>query len=419
MKHVIVFLIMMTLVASLLGQGFPDPFKEPETSQIAGGLGVTWLDGQPYTTITVAPDVSFGKFGLGLYLQFLMDNNNNFKLRKDEYQGGAGILRAIRYVRYGHKYDPFYVRVGMLETATLANGFLMWNYNNGSNYDKRKIGLALDADLGKFGFETVASNLNHLELTGANLFVRPFRFFVPNALLLKDIRFYATFVSDRHARVMADSTHALRAFGFGADLHWLDYPVAKSYIYVDWGKFLDYGTGKAVGITFLVPNFIGVFGLAAKFEKRFIDDHFIPSLFGPLYELNRELSPFQMLENATKSEGYFGQLVGHVLHKVRLIGNYQRLNGVKHSGIMHLEALAPDLIPSFELRAYYDKLNIESFKDVRTLDINSVATVEVAYRLNRFMVLSTIYRWYWIEVAPGEFKPIERIEPRLSFRYQF
>jgi len=419
MRQCAVFLVILCFVVSLWGQGFPDPFGEPEKSQFVGGLGMTWIDGQPYTTITLAPDFAFGKFGFGLYLQLLLDNNNQFKLRKDEYQGGAGILRAIRYVRYGQKYDPFYIRVGMLETATLGNGFLMWNYNNGTNYDKRKIGLALDMDFGKFGFETVASNLNHLELTGANFFVRPFRFFAPNALLLKDIRFYGTFVVDRNVPFALDSTRNLKAFGFGADLHWLDYPIAKSFIYVDWGKFVDFGSGQAVGIAFLVPNVAGALGLSAKLEKRFIREQFIPSFFGPLYELNRQLGAFDMLERASKSEGYFGQLVGHVLHKVRVIGNYQRLNGVKHSGVLHLEATAPDLVPSFELKAYYDKTNIESFKDVRTLDIHSVATVEVAYRLNRFMLLSTIYRWYWIEISPGTFKPVERIEPRLAFSYQF
>jgi hypothetical protein len=129
------------------------------------------------------------------------------------------------------------------------------------------------------------------------------------------------------------------------------------------------------------------------------------------------------MEYATKNEGYFGQLAGHIIHKVSLVGNYQRLNGVKRSGIIHLEALAPDLVPKFELRAYYDKIGIETFKDFRTLDNRSIVTAEVGYRLNMFLVVSTVYRWYWVkqvnEDGSVEYKPLERVEPRISFSFKF
>ena len=153
-KLILCMLMCIFLVTITFGQNFENPFRDPDQNSVMGGLGITWIDGQPYTTITLAPELVFGKIGVGFYVQLLMDNNNEFKLRKDEYEDGVGILRAIRYVRYGHKYDPFYARVGTLEMAFLANGFLMWNYNNASNYDKRKIGLAVDMDFGKYGFES-------------------------------------------------------------------------------------------------------------------------------------------------------------------------------------------------------------------------------------------------------------------------
>ncbi|MCB0299102.1 MAG: hypothetical protein KDE52_03545, partial [Calditrichaeota bacterium] len=70
---------------------------------------------------------------------------------------------------------------------------------------------------------------------------------------------------------------------------------------------------------------------------------------------------------------------------------------------------------------YYDKINVETFKDVRTLDINSVLTADIGYELNNYLLLSVIYRWYWLEEPgnPGVYKPVERVEPRLSFRYNF
>lgn len=428
-KIAVVFLLLLFIMSSAFSQGFKNPFQEPEQNSLMGGVGVTFIDGDPYTTLTLAPDFAFGKFGIGIYLQLLMDNNNSFKLRKDEYKGGAGILRAIRYVRYGRKYDPFYARIGSIEGATLANGFLMWNYNNASNYDKRKIGLVLDVDMGTFGFESVTSNLNHMELVGANVYFRPFRLSQNPLPILKNFRLYSTYVRDNKLKYGADESEKdLSALGLGADLMWLNLPLVKSSIYFDYGKIIDYGNGQATGINLIFPEFIGIFGLAANFEKRFLGDQFMPNLFGPMYDLDRELyadplyylsSRIEYLKNAKKTEGYFGQLVGHVIHKIRLTGNYQKLNGVKNSGVVHLEALAPDLVPKFELRAYYDKAGIETFKDFRTLDSRSIATAEVGYRLNSFIVVSTIYRWYWIEDENGDFKPIERVEPRVSFSYHF
>lgn len=432
-KYYVLLFCFFLLAPQIYAQGIPDAYWYPDQNTVAGGLGITWIDGQPYTTITLAPELTFGKIGVGLYLQLLMNNNNEFKLRKDEYKGGAGVLRALNYVRYGRKYDPFYGRVGMLEMASLGNGFLMWNFNNASNYDKRKIGLALDIDFGKVGFESVTNNLGNLELIGGNLYFRPVRFLNPDVPILKNFRLYGTYVYDDKVKSWKTpgERESLSAYGLGADLLFLDTPILKSGIYFDYGKFNDFGSGKATGINAYFPEFIGLFSLMVKFEKRFLEEQFIANFFGPLYELDRALDPFQYpaesrilaLKFAEKTEGYFGQLAGHIIHKITLVGNYQRLNGIKRSGIVHVEALAPDLVPRFELKAYYDKAGIETFKDFRTLDNRSIATAEVGYRLNKFLVVSTVYRWYWVrqedEFGNVEYKPIERVEPRISFSFKF
>jgi hypothetical protein len=88
---------------------------------------------------------------------------------------------------------------------------------------------------------------------------------------------------------------------------------------------------------------------------------------------------------------------------------------------LHLEASVPALIPRIELRGYYDKSGIETFEDARTLDTRSVLTAEASYQLNPFMYLTAIYRWYWLEDPnrAGVFNPVERFEPRVTFRYSF
>ncbi|MCK5077792.1 MAG: hypothetical protein KAR38_15525 [Calditrichia bacterium] len=430
MRRIFLILIIIMISSTMIfSQNFGNPLPEEDQSSLAGGLGFTWIDGQPYTTFTITPDLSFGKIGVGLNIQLLMDNNNSFEFRKEEYEGGAGWLRAVRYVRYGHKSDPFYGRVGTLDAATLGHGFLVWNYTNGSNYDKRKVGLALDIDFKKAGFESMFSNLGDKELMGARAYVRPVRFYNPDMFLLNNLRFGFSLVKDfdLYSWKEAGEKEGLTAFGLDVDIPVINKDWVKSYLYFDYAKFNDFGSGRAVGINFMLPNFIGVLGVGASFERRWLGDEFIANFFGPMYDMHRELDPFEYgessmffeLSNAKKSQGYFGQLAAHITSKVRVIGNYQKLDDDPESGMFHAEALAPDLIPKFKLKAYYDKRHIKTFKDLRTLDFNSLAAAEVGYMLNSFIMVSTLYKWYWVKAEDGSYKPRERVEPRISFVYNF
>jgi hypothetical protein len=422
-----VFCVILLISQSVFSQAFQNPWKYPETSNIMGGIGITWIDDKPYTTFTIAPEIAVGKIGLGLYLQFLFDNQSSFTFRKDEYKDPPGILRAITYARYGQKYDPVYLRFGSLYTSSLANGFLMWNYTNSSNYDKRKLGLVADLDFGQVGFESIYSNFSTLELAGGNLYFRPFRFLPEPPLILRNLRLYGTYIYDdkiTHTDSVGNtSRRKLEAYGVGTDLQWLDLPVLKSFLYAEYGKFIDFGDGSAIGISAIIPEFIGVFGLGARFERRFLNEQFVPSFFGPLYELNRNLVLFDILENAPDTKGYFGELSGHVLHKLLLVGNYQKLDGIPKSGRIHLEASAPTLIPKFTLRGFYDKNGVETFKDFRTLDNQSLLTAEIGYQIYPFTHIAIVYRWYWVEERDENgnisYKPIERVEPRISFSYSF
>jgi hypothetical protein len=402
-------------------QGFQDPFRYPERNYLDSGLGVTWLDGTPYTTFTLAPDIAIGNFGVGIYLQLLFNNEDNWKLRTIEYEDGPGFLRVFRYIRFGQKYDPYFFLVGTIERATLGHGFLMWNYNNASSYDKRKIGLIADMDFNKFGFEFVWSAIGTSNLRGVNVYLRPLQLFNSDIPILDSFRIYGTFARDSKVNTSAapDSTDTFTAYSVGADLQWLKIADFHSTIYAEYGKFVDYGDGKALGIDFVFPNFIGIFGLSARFEKRFVGDQFVPNVFGPLYELNRELKFFEAIKSVTKTEVYFGELAGHIINRVLLLGSFHKLNEIPNSGVLHLEASVPALIPRIELRGYYDKSGIETFEDARTLDTRSVLTAEASYQLNPFMYLTAIYRWYWLEDPTGVFTPVERFEPRVTFRYSF
>jgi hypothetical protein len=68
------------------------------------------------------------------------------------------------------------------------------------------------------------------------------------------------------------------------------------------------------------------------------------------------------------------------------------------------------------LNGGYDRKNIGSlFK----LDENSLLYAEVGYKPVSFMIVSTVYQWTWALDNNGNYVSQKRIEPKVSFVYQF
>lgn len=423
-------LMFVFLVSSVITAQDIESFQNEEGQAINGGLGVTWIDGKAFTTFTIAPEFAFGKFGVGLNIELLFDNAGGFKFRKEGWDKGAGILRMIRYLRWGVKHDPLYIRVGSLQTATLGHGFIMGYYTNEANYDQRKIGLAFDVDFDKFGFETVTSNLGRVEVIGGRLYYRPLS--TTGIPVLKNLEMGATYVTDIDPDNKRSTNDGIAEVGADLGLPVIKSPVFNTTVYADYAKILEHGDGMAVGIKAGIPNILGMLAIYAKLEKRFLNDEFLPNYYNALYEFERvegnyhysENSPFlskaDALKNIQKTEGIFGELAGHILGKIRLAGNYQHLNGRKYSGILHLEARSLDLIPGVRLLYAYDKVGIETFTDIRTLDYHSVATAEIGYRTYKFIYISLQYRWNFVfDEESNSYKPQERFQPKITFSYAF
>jgi hypothetical protein len=390
---------------------------------IEGGLGITYINGAPYMTFSISPDLSFGKIGVGLNIELLFDNRNNLAFRDT---GWDNPFRMIRYLRYGKKYDRFYGRIGSLQGATLGNGMIMWQYSNMANYDFRKIGLVFDVDFNLVGFETMINKLDlqRPEIFGGRLYVRPI---INSGLpVINDLEFGGTYVTDQDPDTTKDTNDQISEWGADVSLPIFKTKLIYTKLYFDYAQIIDYGNGKAVGVFMNIPGIMNLFDISVKFEHRWIGERFIPSYFDALYELQRSVynesgeNKQSILAMAPKGEGLFGQLAGTIIGKFHLMGSFQKMNDVPHSGLMHFEALMPDLVPSFRLRATYDKTNIETFEDVRTLDIFSVASAELGYKIYPFVYLSIRYRWNFIYNEDLQaYETQERIEPRISFAYEF
>jgi hypothetical protein len=419
----------------------------PYQGAVAGGVGLTWIDGQPFYAIRFRPEIAFANFGVGLDLNLEFDANGN--LRKENFNELSDYLSIIRYVRYGQKHDDVYARLGALDYATLGHGSIMYMYNNSPSFDTRKIGLEFDLDFNKFGFESVYGNFGQAGIAGLRGYVRPLKWGEGTSIpIISNFEIGATFAADfnKYAGVIGgnydkqqnkfnitNDKGTLKIVGFDFGL-----PIGISSIitltpYFDYAKIIDFGSGTSAGVM-LDLNGLGLLTARARLERRWNGEHYLPSYFNSLYEIQRFAldtttgaftSKVEGLDvMASVGNGFYGELLIRILNTFDILGGYQRLDKDPHSGILHLVADISPENASFVARAGYDKSYIQDEKDLFTLDDRSYLFTEVGYKPYPFMLVSIVYEWTFAPIRDADnkvidFKPQKRIEPRISFIYPF
>ncbi len=392
---------------------------------VTGGIGLSTINGNSYFTMNFRPELAFGKFGMGLDIMLRFDSETG-DLRAGDWDDSYDWFRVLRYVRYGFKQnpDPVYTRLGALDNARLGHGFIMNYYNNQIIYDERKLGIEFDYDFGIGGFELMTSNLGRAEIFGGRLYYRPLQL-VTNAAILKNFAIGATYATDIDPDVNRKTEDRVSVFGFDAELPIIKTKVSKLAIYGDAAKIVDFGSGQAVGAEFQVFNLSGLVNFGAQLERRFIGKGFLPSYFGPFYELDRS-DPDSSRQNqltlqTSSTRGTYGRLYGSILNLVNLLGSYERTDGAPQSGLLHVEASIPNTLPSFAARASYDDKGVDKFSDLFNMDENSAARVGLGYKMTPYLILYLDYIWTFQPdpARPGEYKVQKRFEPQLALSYTF
>ncbi len=427
MKRLGLLLVLLASVG-LTGSGWTQTAATLGNSgTFTGGLGMAVIGDETYFTINLHPDVALGKLGIGLNINLLY-NTDTGELRPQDWDEGYDWARLIRYIRWGHKRDPFYTRVGTLDAARLGHGFIMNYYTNEASYDQRKIGLALDFDFGLWGLETVTSNLGRMEIIGGRGYVRPFRPFLA-VPIVKNIAFGMTYVTDVDPDKSRNTDDGVYELGFDVEVPLIDIPMFNWLVYADWAKIDSFGQGRALGTETNITLIAGIATMTARLERRWLGTEFLPSYFNAFYEIDR----YKTLENGTvfrkdqslasitdETRGVFGELVGDILNTFRLVGNFQRLDDVKQSGVLHMAAEVPDAIPKIAAYAYYDRIEIETGRDLFKLDDNSVARLGLGYKIKPYLLFNMDYVYtFQLNEDTGVWEPQKRFEPRVSFVYRF
>ena len=392
------------------------------SASMMGGLGITTIDGKLYYRVQLQPDLGFGKFGVGVDADLLFNDKG---IRKEDWNPASRWVRIIRYVRYGQKHDNIYGRVGALDASTLGHGSLMYRYSNRIDDVERKIGLEFDLDFGMFGFESVVSNFGRAEIYGFRGFACPLA--NSGIPIIKGFEVGGTVVSDVDPDQDKTTKDGVTAFGADLGLPIINTSMLGTRIYYDFGKIKDFGKGNAVGISALVSFPGNAFTLGAKLEQRFLGQRFIPQYFDMFYEVDRyrvmdsiPVRKSYLLNGVTVARnGTYGEISGNVLGKVRIMGSGYKTQGADSSGILHIEATAPDLIPKGDVRAYYDQKKIQSLSDLFAKKENMLMTADIGYQAYWKLWVYLTYQITYEKQEDDSYLTRKKFSTRLALKFNF
>ncbi|MBI4726170.1 hypothetical protein HY768_02920 [candidate division TA06 bacterium] len=425
-------LLLVLILAAALGTGFAQVLPgavNDSTSSFTGGLGFTMIDGKPYFTLQLAPELRFSKLGVGLDVTLLIDKDGN--LRKNEWKPASKMARLVRYISWGSKPDKFYTRVGALDATTLGNGFLMNNYNNRADDLNRKIGMELNLKFPwgdaptMFGFQSMISNFGRSELYGFRGFVCPLA--NTGIPIAKGFELGGTVVSDVDPDQDKANKDGVTAFGADLGLPIINISILASRIYYDFGQIKEFGHGSAVGISALISFPGNAVTLGAKLEQRFLGQRFLPQYFDMFYEVDRfrVVDSIPTWKSASINEvtearnGTYGEISGNVIGKVRIMGSGYKTRGADSTGILHIEANAPDLIPKGDVRAYYDQKNIQSLSDLFAKKENMLVTTDIGYQAYWKLWMYLTYQVAYEKQDDDSYLTRKKFSTRLALKFNF
>ena len=135
------------------------------------GVGSVTIDGELYNQIALRPEFKLGNLGIGFDLVVYIDNEGN--VRKDEWDEASDFVDKFLYIRWGEKSDPYWFKVGSLESVTLGYGGLLSGYSNMMEFPSiRRVGLNTGVNFGNFGTELFFANVKDFGRGGTLLGLR-------------------------------------------------------------------------------------------------------------------------------------------------------------------------------------------------------------------------------------------------------
>jgi len=287
----------------------------------SGSFGAVSIDGKTYYMMSVLFELTVGKFGAGFDVRLLWNDDG---IKEDEWKDWQrSVQNMFKYIRYGLKGDPLYVKLGVLDDSSLGHGFLVRRYSNiGMDIYKRTFGLELDIKQDGFGLEGLTNNVMKGRLFAGRLYYD----LIPNFLQAGFTGVYdINPAEDKYTlvgttQVPRPEAGALVEYGVDLGVSLIKTPLLSVLVYSDYAIFRDGGEG------FAAP---GVMGKIAIFdyqlEYRSLQSNFIAGYFDYIYEDHRPV--LLPAAGGPRLKGVFGQLSANPLPWLRMVAAYEQYEG--------------------------------------------------------------------------------------------
>lgn len=416
-----------------------------------GGFTYTTIGSESFVGMTLSPEFTLGKVGVGLNVPILYGLESQ-KIRTEIFKEGVGAARLIRYIRYGNqKRDPIYVKVGQLDGLMIGFGGMVNNYSNTTSFEKRKVGLHFDANYkGYVGLEGMYSDFDPASqnLLVLRPYIRPLTF--TDIPVVKTLEVGATLATDKDQTTLnsADSTASstytftqdgVSALGLDMGLTVLKIPFIQIDLFANYTTLTikndsldrraasilttgDFATGSGVsfGANFRLHFIANVFNTDIRIERLTYKDHYLPQFFDAIYEVNKD-AKIASLITAEKKSGIYGSLTGHILQKVTLGGSLMIPDDISETSpaVVRVHAEMDRLANKFSFQGSYIKGNLSDLGDAFVFDQNSLAKMRFIYHLNKFLATGVDYYYAFTRVEDGDFKVTKTVMPYFGLSIDF
>lgn len=405
MKRFIIFSIILFLASTLVmadDNGLNFGFNL--------GLGTIVYNNNTYQTLSLKPDLAFGKFGIGLDIFIMFDSQ--FNIVPDNWDSFADWMNKILYIRYGLKGEPLYAQIGMFKNVILGHGLIMYNYTNMLYFPEiRKLGFELDIDGTLFqfpylGLESFIDNLLDPDIMAFRLYARPLIFLdIPILSGMKVGVSYAldtdpmeTKSDDMNLLDNANSTTAIGIFGIDVEFPLLQKEVAYIYLYGDWASISGKGNGAEIGLnSYLLKLFY--IGLAIDL----FGDKFTGQYFDILYEnydvRNNKYNYLDSVVATTGWKAFASLLIGQELFSLyfEMRGDFSG-NPVTLIGSLKLDKSVLKIV---SVSGMFIRSGITSFSDLLNWQgnalLNSYIMLMVSLNVGENSSVTLVYQVTWDE----------------------
>ncbi|MDX9898942.1 MAG: hypothetical protein RBT62_08480 [Spirochaetia bacterium] len=447
MKRLIVAIVTLCIVTSV-------SFAEDSSSfgfQAGISLGTDVLigmDGEPETwnSLGFQPDLSFGKIGLGF------DFTLRFKLMPtvdqaiaifpgdwvpDYEESGKSFfdlyLPKIMYVRYGHRGDPLYVKLGSIEDLTLGNGFIMGEYANTRFLPSQRVfglDIGLDGVLFDFpyvGMEVLTGNLAKFDVSGGRIFARPL--IATELAILENLQIGTSLAFDRGVPGLASTVSFDPVFIYGADI-FLPILTGKAFPLAAFTELAFEPNGSKGFMLGAGGRLLSVITYGA--QLRLLGNGFVPTYFDANYDLFRvQKAGYMAMDLDPTEKGYAGWLAkagasvfeDKLYFSVSADGTFKKTpqmpsnNSAEYPHVRGIVGMAEGVLGGFFVSGSYDKYFLgkdNSFWTDLVDPSNAVIGAALNYKTGA-AVFTLLYSLSYNPESPNGFDVTSSLQSSIKF----